>query len=42
MLFLSDFKEIDFLYIFSKNIQISNRMKICPVGDETFHADGQT
>ena len=27
---------------FSKNFQISDFMKILPVGDELFHADGQT
>ena len=27
---------------FSKNIQISNFVKIRPVGAELFHADGQT
>jgi hypothetical protein len=27
---------------FSKNTQISTFMKICPVGDELFHADGRT
>ena len=27
--------------IFKKNIQISNFMKIRPVGAELFHADGQ-
>jgi hypothetical protein len=27
---------------FSKNIQISNFTKICPVGAEMFHADGKT
>ena len=29
-------------HIFEKNIQISNFMKICPVGAELFHADGRT
>jgi len=28
--------------IFEKNAQVSNSMKIRPVGDEPFHADGQT
>ena len=27
---------------FSKNTQISNLMKICPVGVKMFHADGRT
>jgi hypothetical protein len=27
---------------FSKNTEISNLMKICPVWAEVFHADGQT
>jgi len=30
------------LSIFSKNAQISNFMKIQPVGADLFHADGQT
>jgi hypothetical protein len=37
-LFLADFKETSF----SKVPQISNFMKIRPVGAEFFHADGQT
>ena len=32
----------NFLHIFSKNTQISDFMKIWPVGAELFHADGQT
>ena len=40
-LFLSDFNE-SFLDRFSKNTQISNVIKIPPVVDELFHADGQT
>jgi hypothetical protein len=32
----------NFLGSFSKNTQISNFMKICPVGAELFHADGGT
>ena len=42
-LFLSDLNETwIFLNIFSKNIQISNFIKICLVGAELFHTDGQT
>ena len=33
---------MNFLDKFSKNIQISNFMKILIVGPELFHADGQT
>jgi hypothetical protein len=33
---------LNFLDIFFKNTQISNFMKIRPVGAELFHADGQT
>ena len=33
---------IKFLYIFSKNTQISNFMKIPLVGDELFRADRRT
>jgi hypothetical protein len=32
----------DIIDIFSKNIQISDFMKIHPVGAEFFHADGRT
>jgi len=32
---------LNFLDIFSKNAEISNFMKIRPVGTELFHADGQ-
>ena len=31
-----------FVDIFSKNIQISNYMKICPMVDELLHADRRT
>jgi len=41
-LFLSDFNETNLLAIFSKSTQISDFMKIRPVGAELFHADGQT
>jgi hypothetical protein len=40
-LFLSDFNKIIFFDRFSKNIEISIFLKICPVGAELFHADGQ-
>jgi len=36
---LSDFNETDFFDKFSKNTQISNLIKIHPVGGEFFHAD---
>jgi len=41
-LFLSDFMKLDLLYRSSKNTQIPNYMKICPVGAELFNVDGQT
>ena len=42
-LFLSDFNETwIFLDRFSKNTQVSNLIKIRPVGAELFHEDGQT
>jgi hypothetical protein len=42
-LFLSEFNEsLNFLGRFSKNPQISNYMKICQVGADTFNADRQT
>jgi hypothetical protein len=42
-LFLSDFNEKCFFKTeFRINKPISNFMKIRPVGDELFHADGQT
>ena len=42
-LLLSDFdKNMNFLNRLSKNPQISNFMKIRPVGAELFHADGRT
>ena len=40
-LFFSGFNE-NFLGRFSKNIRISNFMKIRPVGAELFHADGES
>jgi len=41
-LFLSDFIEIlIFPADFRKNTQILNVLKICPVGAELLHADGQ-
>jgi len=41
-LFLSDFNKTNFLEEFSKNLQISNFVKIRAVTAELFHADGQT
>jgi hypothetical protein len=41
MSFLSDFNETWIFSSFSKNIQISNFMKIRPVGAELFHAGGR-
>ena len=41
-LFLSNYNESGILSTFSKTTQISNFMKIRPVGAELFHADGQT
>jgi hypothetical protein len=35
-------RHVNFLDRFSKNTQIPNFMKIRPVGDELFHADGRT
>ena len=40
-LFLSDFNGTNFLDSFSKYPQISNFMKIRPVGAAIFHTDGQ-
>jgi len=39
---MSDFSEILILNRFAKNPQISNFIKIRPVGAELFYADGQT
>ena len=41
-LFLLDCNETNCLERISKNTQLSNFMKIRPVGTEVFHADGQT
>jgi hypothetical protein len=41
-LFLSSLNETSFLDRFSKHVQISNFMKLCPIGVELFHADGWT
>jgi hypothetical protein len=38
LFFLYDFKELNFLDRVLKNTNISNLMKICPVGPESFHA----
>jgi len=35
------YRKLNFLYSFSKNKQIPNFMKICPLGAELFHMDGQ-
>ena len=40
-LFVSDYNETDSLHRFSKNVPISNFMKIRPVGAEWFHSDGR-
>jgi hypothetical protein len=40
--FLSDLKKLEFSRHIFKNTQISNFMKICPVGAELLHADGRT
>jgi hypothetical protein len=42
LLFLSDFKETNFLDVYPKKPQISNFMEICAEGDVLFHADGRT
>ena len=39
---LVSFNKLNFLNGFSSNPQISNFVKICPVGAELFHADGRT
>jgi len=39
---LPSFKKINFINGFSKISQISNFMKIRPVGAELFHSDGRT
>jgi hypothetical protein len=39
---LPDFNETKFLDRFSKNTQMSNYMKIRPVGAELFHTEGRT
>ena len=41
-LYWSSYKVLVVLVRFSKNTQMSNFMKICRVGAEIFHADGQT
>ena len=41
-LFLFEFKNLNFLYRFSKNTRISNFMKFRPMEAELFHADGRT
>jgi len=42
MLFLSDFNETRSFLIDLKNAQISNFMKICPVGGEPLYVDRRT
>ena len=42
MFFSHHVKNLNFLDRYSKNTQISNFMKIRPVGTELFHADGRT
>jgi hypothetical protein len=40
-LFLFDYMKLEFFFdSCAKNLQISNFMKICPVGAELFHVDG--
>ena len=42
-LFLSEFNtSLNFSTYFAKSTQVSNFIKIRPVGDEVFYADGQT
>jgi len=42
VIFVSFELNSNFLDRFSKNTQISNLMKMSPVGAELFHADGRT
>ena len=42
VIFVRLYWNLHFLGIFSKNPRTSNFMKICPVGDEMFHADERT
>jgi hypothetical protein len=41
-LFMSDFNQTCCLERLPKNPQLSNFMKLCPVGAELLHMDGQT
>jgi len=40
-LFSPDFNDTNFLERFLKNTQITNLIKICPMGTKLFHARGQ-
>jgi len=40
-LFFSDLRNLNFLSRFSKEVKMSNLMKVRPLGAELFHAEGQ-